>query len=546
MKRLFLHAVVAVLPAAALAALPSAPPLLAAPAPALAFAPAASACESLSGLKIADTTIVSATAEAAGTFTPPGAANGRGGRGMAGMPAFCRIAAVAKPTPTSNIQFEVWMPADGWNGKLQVVGNGGLAGTIGYAAMATALRAGFATASTDTGHTSAEPATWMADRERLIDYSYRGLHLATVDAKAMVQAYYSAQAKQAYYTGCSTGGKQGLMEAQRYPADFDGILAGDAANFWTHQMASEVWNGVATSTPETNLSREKLQLLENATVKACDLLDGAADGLVSDPMHCKFDPATLACPAGSADGPSCLTAPQVAAVKKLYGGVTDQRGRKLYPGFWPGGEMGWAANTVINKTTKSGVSSYDFWGNAFFKDPNWAYPKFDFDQNIDRADSLLGPITNAVDPNLEEFRKLGHKLIYYHGAADPLIPAQNGIDYYESVVKAQKSADKTQEFYRAFLVPGLYHCSGGPGPIAFNGNAPAGQRDADHDALLALERWVEQGKAPAAIIGTKYVDGDATKGVAFQRPLCAYPAVAKYKGTGDMKDAANFSCVAPR
>jgi feruloyl esterase len=226
--------------------------------------------------------------------------------------------------------------------------------------------------------------------------------------------------------------------------------------------------------------------------------------------------------------------------------VTDQRGKKLYPGFWPGGEMGWAANTVINKTTKSGVSSYDFWGNAFFHDPTWAFPKFDFDQNIDRADSLLAPITNATDPNIDEFRKLGHKMIYYHGAADPLIPAQNGIDYYESVVKAQKGMDKTQEFYRAFLVPGLYHCSGGPGPIAFNGNAPMGQRDADHDALLALERWVEQGKAPAQIIGTKYVDGDATKGVAFQRPLCAYPGVAKYKGTGDMKDAANFSCAVPK
>jgi len=305
-----------------------------------------------------------------------------------------------------------------------------------------------------------------------------------------------------------------------------------------------VWNGVATSTPETNLSKEKLQLLENATVKACDMLDGAADGLVSDPMRCKFDPAKLQCPAGTADAPTCLTAPQVAAVKKLYGGVTTSRGKVVYPGFYPGGEMGWASNTVINKTTKSGVSSYDFWGNALFHRADWPFPTFDFDQNIDRADSLLAPITNATNPNLDEFRKLGHKLIYYHGAADPLIPAQNGIDYFESVVKAQKSMDKTLEFYRAFLVPGLYHCAGGPGPIAFNnGQAPAGQRDADHDALLALERWVEQSKAPASIIGTKYVDGDATKGVALQRPLCPYPQVARYKGSGDLKDAANFACV---
>jgi feruloyl esterase len=333
------------------------------------------------------------------------------------------------------------------------------------------------------------------------------------------------------------------MEAQRYPNDFDGILAGDAANFWTHQMASEVWNGVATGTPETNLSRDKLQALENATVKACDLLDGAADGLVSDPAHCKFDPATLQCPAGT-DGPSCLTEAQVGAVKKLYGGIKTSNGKTMYPGFYPGGEMGWASNTVINKTDRSGVSSYTFWGYALLNDPKWAFRAFDFDRDLDRADSLLAPITNATDPNLEPLRAAGHKLIYYHGAADPLIPAQNGIDYFETVVKAQgNNMDRTEEFFRAFLVPGLYHCSGGPGPIAFNGGqAPEGQRDADHDALMALQRWVEEGKAPASIIGTRYVDGSAAKGVAFQRPLCPYPLVARYKGTGDMNDAANFAC----
>ena len=539
MKRLVLHGLAALLPAAVLAmAASAAPPLEAASAaPA---APAASACEALANLKIPDTTITAAKQVAAGGFTQPG---GRGGRGMADVPAFCQVHGMAAPTPHSQIHFEVWLPADNWNGKLQVVGNGGLAGTIGYPGMGTAVREGFAVASTDTGHTSTEPATWLADRERVIDYSYRGLHLTTVAAKSIVQAYNTAPAKNAYYTGCSTGGKQGLMEAQRYPADFDGILAGDAANFWTHQMASEVWNGVVTSSPETNLPKEKLQLLENATVKACDMLDGAADGLVSDPMHCHFDPAKLQCAAG-ADSASCLTAAQVGAVKKLYGGVTDARGKSLYPGFYPGGEMGWASNTVINKTTKSGVSSYDFWGNAVFHTPDWPFPTFDFDANIDRADAELAPIMNATDPNLEEFRRLGHKLIYYHGAADPLIPAQNGIDYFESVVKAQKSQDRTESFFRAFLVPGLYHCAGGPGPIAFGTGqqAPASQRDADHEVLMSLERWVEKGTAPAKIIATKYVDGDAAKGVALQRPLCPYPQVAKYKGSGDLKDAANFAC----
>jgi feruloyl esterase len=536
MRRFFLHTLAAVLPAVALAA--SSP----APAPIEVSPASAAECEAIANLKLPDTTISSSRAVAAGPFTPPGARGG--GRGSADVPAFCQVHGVLAPTPQSKINFEVWLPAANWNGKLQVVGNGGLAGTISYPAMASALRDGFATASTDTGHTSSESPVWLADRERLIDYSYRGLHLTTVNAKAIVKAYYTEQAKHAYYTGCSTGGKQGLMEAQRYPADFDGILAGDAANFWTHQMASEVWNGVTTSTPETNLSKEKLQLLQDASLKACDALDGAADGLVSDPAHCKFDPGKLQCT--GADGPTCLTPAQVGAVKKLYDGPTNPRtGKRLYPGFYPGGEMGWAANTVINKTKKSGVSSYDFWGYALYKNPEWPFPTFDFDRDVQRADEDLAPVTNATNPNLEEFRKLGHKLIYYHGAADPLIPAQNGIDYFETVVAVEKGLDRAQSFYRAFLVPGLYHCSGGPGPIAFGTSqpAPASQRDADHDVLRALERWVESGTAPAKIVATKYADGDPAKGVALQRPLCPYPQVAKYIGSGDMKDAANFACV---
>jgi len=287
-----------------------------------------------------------------------------------------------------------------------------------------------------------------------------------------------------------------------------------------------------------------LQLLQDAAMKACDMLDGAADGLVSDPTHCRFDPARLQCAAG-ADSSSCLTAAQVDAVKKIYSGPVNPRtGKSLYPGFYPGGEMGWASNTVINKTTKSGVSSYDFWGYAFFHKPDWPFPTFDFDRDVQRADEDLAPITNATNPNLEAFRKLGHKLIYYHGAADPLIPAQNGVNYFESVVTLQKGLDRTQSFYRVFLVPGLYHCAGGPGPIAFGtaGQAPPAERDADHDVLRALERWVEGGTAPSRIIATKYVDGDAAKGVALQRPLCPYPQVAKYTGSGDLKDAANFAC----
>lgn len=488
-------------------------------------------CSSLASLTLPETNITSAKSIPAGSFTP------QTGRAIENLPAFCEVHGILKPTSASMIQFEVWLPESGWNGKLEGVGNGGLAGTISYPAMATALRNGFATASTDTGHGAREPHEWLENRDRLIDYSYRGLHLTTVAAKSIIQAYYSQAPKYSYYAGCSTGGKQGLMEAQRFPADYDGIVAGDAANYWTHQMMSEVWNGVVTGTPETNLPQAKLEILQKATLAACDALDGAADGIVSDPTRCHFDPKKIECQ--GADGPDCLTAAQVGAVQKIYGGPVDPRThKKLYPGLYPGGELGWGrqgGQMVINRGKTSGVSSYDFWGYAFFHQPDWDFRTFDFDHQVQTADETLGPITNATDPNLAAFRKLGHKLIYYHGAADPLIPAQNGIDYYESVLARDHGAAR---YYRVFLVPGMYHCNGGPGALGFGTAQPASQMDADHDIVRAAERWVEQGTAPEKIIATRYVDHKPV----LQRPLCAYPLVARYNGSGDMNDAANFHC----
>lgn len=505
--------------------------------PAIAFA---GSCDSLASLSLPNTTITSAKAVPAGPMTA--------GRGQtSNVPASCQVRGIIKPTPASAINFEVWMPEAGWNGNLQVAGNGGLAGTISTAPMAASLRNGFAAASTDTGHTSQEPREWLEDRERLIDYSYRGLHLTTVNAKAIVNAYYTKNAKASYFTGCSYGGKQALTEAQRFPADFDGIVAGDAANYWTHQMLSEVWNGVVTSSPETNLPADKLEIVQDAAMLACDANDGVSDGIISDPQHCRFDPKKLLC-TGS-DTSKCLTAAQVSAVEKMYTGPVNPRtGAKLYAGLYPGGEVGWGragGQMVINRTASSGVSSNDFFRYALFKNPEWQFRTLDFDRDVQAVDEKLAGVMNATDANLEEFRKLGHKLIYYHGTADPLIPAQNGIDYYETVVKAQKGLDKTQTFYRVFLVPGLYHCSGGPGPIGFGTSQPAPVIDADHDIMTAAVRWVEKGVAPEKIIGTKYVDGSVAKGVALQRPLCMYPAVSKYKGTGDLKDASSFACMKP-
>jgi hypothetical protein len=498
-------------------------------------------CEALSALKIADTTITSAKPVTAGAFTLPDARTG-GASPFGTLPAFCQVHGMIKPTPSSAINFEVWLPLTGWNGRLQTVGNGGLAGSISYPAMATALKAGFATASTDTGHTTSEPKEWLGNKDRVIDYSYRGLHLTTVDAKAIVNSYYGQSAKKAYYSGCSKGGQQGLMEAQRYPADFDGIIAGDAANFWTHQMMSEVWNGLVTSSPATNLSQEKLQLIQDAVLGQCDALDGVKDGLIADPRRCKFDPKKLLC--SGEDTTNCLTAAQLSAVEKMYSGPVNPRtNAKLYEGMYPGNELGWGKDgrqMVINRTDTSGVSSSDFMRYAVFANPAWEFRTFDFDRDAQALDEKFAAITNATDPNLEEFRKLGHKLLYYHGAADPLVPAQNGIDYYES---AQRRDPATPSYFRAFLVPGLYHCAGGPGANGFGTSSPASSADPDHDIVSAIMHWVEDGVAPEKIIAAKYIDNTPAKGVAFQRPLCPYPLAARYKGQGDSNDAANWSCV---
>jgi len=508
-------------------------------------------CESLANLKLPDVSITSAKSMPAGAFTPPevpgeGRGAGRGpGRGVGDLPAHCAVQGVIKPTPVSVINFEVWMPANNWNGKFEGLGNGGLAGTISFGPMANALRDGFAAASTDTGHTSKEDPSWLENRERLIDYSWRGFHLTTVAAKALVDAFYGQAAKYSYYLGCSTGGKMGLMEAQRFPADYDGIVAGDAANFWTHQMMNEVWDGVVTGTPETNLPQDKLELIQTAVLKSCDALDGLADGLINDPSKCHFDPKQLQCKGSETSG--CLTAAQVGAVEKMYTGPVNPRtGKKLYAGMYPGGEVGWGkpgGQVSINHEDKSGGSSDTFFAYALFQNPNWKYRTFDFDRDIQTADEKLGPITNATDPNLEEFRRMGHKLIYYHGTSDPLIPAQNGVNYYESVVSAEKSLNRTQEFFRMFLVPGMYHCANGPGATGFGGNTPASQKDADHDLINAMERWVEAGTGPQKIIATKYVENTPAKGIAMQRPLCAYPMAARYSGAGDPNDAGSFTCV---
>jgi feruloyl esterase len=504
-------------------------------------------CESLSALKLPDTTITSAQSVAAGAFAPAG-----GAAGMAAfkdVPAFCRVTAEVKPAKDSDIKLEIWMPAAGWNGKYQGVGNGGFAGSISYPALAGAVKAGYATASTDTGHSAvATNAAWaLGHPDRIVDFGYRGIHEMTLKAKAVIKAFYGGDPKRSYFSSCSNGGRQALMEAQRFPEDYDGIVAGAPANFWTHLLTAGAWDLQATQgDPASYIPAAKIPALSAAVVKACDADDGVTDGLIADPRACRFDPASLLCKEG--DSNSCLTAPQVAGLKKLYAGPTTSKGDKIFPGRvmgaedGPGGWSTWITGQTPN-TALMYLFTTGFFPNMVYDDPAWDFKTFNFDSGVKIADEKQAANLNANNPNLKAFAARGGKLIIYHGWNDPAISALNTIDYYNSVIAAMGEKDVAR-FSRLFLAPGMQHCFGGPGPNSFGqlgiGTAPP---DPQHNINVALEQWVEKGVAPEKLIATKYVtDSNPGGGVKMTRPLCAFPQVAKYKGAGDTNDEASFAC----
>jgi feruloyl esterase len=512
---------------------------------------AADACENLRLLKLPDTTITSAQTVAAGSFTGPA--------GMPNVPllfkevpAFCRVIAEIKPAKDSDIKMEVWMPATDWNGKYQGVGNGGFAGTIGYPALAGSVKTGYAAASTDTGHSAraATDATWaLGHPDRVTDFGYRAIHEMTVKAKAIIKTFYGDGAKRSYFSSCSNGGRQALMEAQRFPEDYDGIVAGAPANFWTHLLTAAAWDVQATqSDPASYIPAAKIPALSAAVLKACDELDGVADGVINDPRACHFDPASLLCK--EADSNSCLTAPQVAALKKLYAGPATSKGEKIFPGRVLGGEDGpggWASwvTGVSPGTSLMYLFGTNYFSNMVYDNPAWDYKTLNFDTGVKASDDKEASNLNATNPNLKAFEARGGKLIIYHGWSDAAISAYNTIDYYNSMVAAMGAKD-TNSFVRVFMAPGMQHCAGGPGPNSFGQfNLGSSAPDPLHNINIALEQWVEKGVAPDRLVATKFVtESNPAGGVKMTRPLCPFPQVAKYKGTGDTNDEANFVCAA--
>src|SRR5882724_8889258 len=388
-------------------------------------------CERLKSLSLPNTTITAADAR-------PATAN---------LPAHCRVAAVFAPSTDSHIEMEVWMPASGWNGKFEAVGNGGWAGSIGFAAMEAALREGYATASTDTGHKSAEtPGASFAYNhpEKLVDFGYRAVHEMTMKSKALIASYYGNPARLAYWNSCSNGGRQGLMEAQRFPEDFDGIVAGAPAANWTGRSLQSLWVAQAVHKDETSyIPPAKYPLLHNAVMQACDALDGVVDGILQDPLRCKFDPAVLKCP--NADGPACLTAAQVETARAIY------RRLEFYPGLAPGSELGWA--------TYGGPRPFaignDFGRFVLFKDSNWDYRTLDAATAVPQAAQADHGTTNALDPDLRPFFAHGGKLIQYHGWSDPQIPPMHSVNYYKSVLDTMGGDARVAGNYRLFMVPAM-------------------------------------------------------------------------------------------
>jgi feruloyl esterase len=543
---------------------------------AIASTPAmATPCTNLQSMQLDDTTITSATDNTTGVFVVPGS---NPPQTITGLPPFCRVTATLTPTSDSMIKIELWLPVESaWNGRFLGTGGGGFQGVITYSELASGIQARFAAVNSDlgTGVSGCNPLFCGSDGnmgnplaidfgdppnpmtglfghpERIKDFGYRAIHLMTVRGKAIADAYYQQRAKKAYFAGCSTGGQNALMEAQRFPNDYDGILAGAAAFNRTHlhMGAIAVWQDTHASATRF-IQAGQLTLINQAVIARCVGRDGGAgtDQFLTDPRDCHFDPKVLQCSGGNVP-PACLTADQVTTMQKYYAGTVDPvTGQLIGVGSERGNEtdnvlaLGLALQERLPEPAFDGLFYWVFGPSFGFPGSPHSFTTFDFHHDVDTVDDQLAPVLNAVSTDLGEFREHGGKLIMYHGWADPLIPSQTSINYFNALVDGDNHGfqpasfaggngklQKTQSYARLFMVPGMYHCSGGPGPNVF-------------DALTPLVSWVEKGTAPETIVATKFVN-DTPPAVQMTRPLCVYPKVAKYNGSGSTSIAANFTCV---
>ncbi len=435
----------------------------------------AAACARLTSLAMPHTTITSAQVVPPGHFKPPSGA----AEAFADLPAFCRVALTIKPSQDSDIKSETWLPLSGWNGKFQMVGNGGWNGFIQYAALAAALRRGYANASTDTGHVGDTASFAPGHPEKLIDFGYRAVHETALRGKTVVAALYSAAPQLSYFTGCSGGGRQAFMEAQRYPQDFEGIIAGDPGYDRAAESLQLIAAAQATHKDAASfIPKEKFAVLHQAALDACDALDGIKDGIINNPLRCKFDPAVTLCK--GADAANCLTAPQVEAAKKLYAPIADpQSGKEIFPGFEPGTELRFPNTTGAPRPLGMADETFKY---TVIGDPNWDFHTLDIGRDIVRARKTDNGVVSATSTNLKPYVRRGSKLIIYHGWADQNVAPLSSVNYYNALIGVM-GKKAVEDSVRLYMAPGMGHCSGSEGPSVF-------------DTLTPLEQWREHGVAP--------------------------------------------------
>ncbi|HSC96691.1 MAG TPA: tannase/feruloyl esterase family alpha/beta hydrolase [Burkholderiales bacterium] len=481
-------------------------------------APAAMSCAALATLQLPETTITAAHEVPAGSFTPPV------GAPLPNLPEFCRVALTVAPA----IRIEVWLPKSTWNERYQGVGGGGYAGSISYGALATALRAGYATASTDTGHVGGS-GTFALNPDGTLnwglieDFARRSLHEMVLKAKSIINAHYGATPKYSYWTGCSTGGRQGLMAVQQFPEEYDGLVIAAPAIHWERFIAAEIWPQIVMHQEVgAPIAATKLNAVNAAAVAACDAADGVADGVINDPRKCDFDPAALICPGG--DSATCLTPQEANAVRKIWDGPTGAKtGNRLWFGLEPGASFAGLAGTIAFPIASTHLA---YWVN---QDPafDWrSVTEAGFEEQFRTSFRKFNEVIGTDEDNLQEFRKRGGKVLMWHGEADQLIFPRGTVNYYERVVTGSGGLKHVDDFMRLFLAPGVAHCAGGVGPN------PVG-------TLEAVVDWVENGIAPERLMAARQLPGGGVR----TRPLCAYPNTAMWTGVGSTDDAANFVCV---
>jgi feruloyl esterase len=476
-------------------------------------------CAALAKLPIANGAVLSASLVDTGAFTPPAPSNASP---YAGLPAFCRVAVRLTPSSDSDIRVEVWLPESGWNRKLNAVGNGGLGGAMPYPALAAAIRGGYAAVGTDTGHVGGNADFVAGHPEKLIDFGYRAIHEMTVAAKAIVASHYGAPQQHSYFASCSTGGRQALVEAQRYPEDFDGIVAGDASWDQMRLYAARVaLNVFVNREAAAVIPPAKYRMIHDAVLAACDAIDGVKDGVIESPPACKFEYGSLACAAE--DRADCLTRPQIETARAMGSPITDQAtGTVLHPGrYYSGSELGWGG---VGGPKPSG-ESLEGMTKIVFK-PGWDYRTIRGPEDVARAVKADNGLLFGGDPDLTRFFSRGGKLLMYHGWADPLVSPDTSLIMFKQINDTVGAAARNA--LALFMVPGMGHCQGGPGTDVF-------------DKVAVIDQWVTSGVKPRSIVASHMTNGVVDR----TRPVCAYPTVARYTGSGSTDDAANFRCVTP-